>query len=247
MTELYHGLADGVSTIIMAMTFLFGGRIHPLKQVVRDRQVLISFGAGIATAYLFVGMMPELAEAMAKIDSGDGAQGPAGVLVYVMALLGFVLFYGLDHSTWTTYATRGRAEAGASERRIFGYGLYVWLLTYILVLEARGSAWATLWYAFAMSWHFLTIDHSIREERGKLYDQRGRFVLASCVILGWASAMLFELTFAMTALALGFVSGALTVNSVIMELSEGTRGRFVPFALGSFLYGALLLVVGTHS
>lgn len=247
MTEELNDIAGALAALVMALTFLFGGRIHPFQSLVRDRRVLISFGAGVAAAYLFVAMMPELAEAMTELNEADEASGRSGVLVFVMALLGFVVFYGIDHLTKIGAAPSEAEEPEAAEGRVLGYGLYVWLMTYVLVVETSGSLRATLWYAIAISCHFLTIDHSLSEQRGRLYDRRGRFLLAGCVALGWLAAQVFELSSGVTALAVGFVSGALTVNSAIMELSKGASGRFIPFALGSALYAALLLGVGTLS
>lgn len=243
--EIPSSLVPMLATGLMAMTLAMGGKFHPLQSVVRDRRVIVSFGAGIAAAYLFLGMMPELAEGMAKLDSMDTGHDQVGLLVYVSALLGFVIFYGLDHSTRPIAGAQERAEP--TEGRVYGYGLYVWLMTYVMVLEAGESAEATLLYAFAMCFHFLTIDHSLSEKRGVLYERRGRFLLAFCTVMGWSLAQVAELSTFMTTLALGFVSGALTVNSAILELSEGLDGRFFPFALGSLFYGALLVGVSTFT
>jgi hypothetical protein len=43
------------------------------------------------------------------------------------------------------------------------------------------------------------------------------------------------------ALLLAFVSGAVIMNSLIMELPEGKDGRFLPFVAGGILYALLLL------
>jgi hypothetical protein len=237
--------ADVLAAAVMALTFLLGSMIHPLQSVVRDRRVLVSFGAGVAAAYLFVGMMPELAQAMTELDraEAEAGAGPRGIMVFVMALFGFLIFYGLDHTTTILARPEGDIPETATEGRVYGYGLYVWLITYVMVLEADGSAQATLWYAIAMSLHFLTIDHTLIAQRGRLYDRRGRYLLAACVVLGWATAQVFELSPVMIALALGFVAGALTVNSAIMELSEGANGHFPFFLLGSSLFTAVLLWV----
>jgi hypothetical protein len=238
------GIAGALAAMVMALTFVFGGAIHPFRWLARDRRSLMSFGAGVAAAYLFVAMMPELAEAMVTLNEANGSRGNAGLLVYVMALLGFVVFYGLNHWTRTGPAARAAEGPEASEGRVYGHGLYVWIMSYVMVAEASGSIAATLWYAVAISFHFLTIDHSLSEKRGRLYERRGRYLLAGCVALGWLCAQILDLSPTTTSLALGFVSGALTVNSALMELSEGTQGRFAPFGLGCVRYAALFLGVG---
>ena len=46
------------------------------------------------------------------------------------------------------------------------------------------------------------------------------------------------------ALLAAFVSGAVIVNSAIMELPSDKDGRFVPFMLGGVIYGLILLPLG---
>jgi hypothetical protein len=46
------------------------------------------------------------------------------------------------------------------------------------------------------------------------------------------------------ALLVAFVSGAVIMNSAIMELPSGKEGRFVPFMIGGLLYGLILLPLG---
>ena len=43
---------------------------------------------------------------------------------------------------------------------------------------------------------------------------------------------------------MAFVSGAVIVNSAIMELPSDKDGRFVPFMLGGVIYGLILLPLG---
>jgi hypothetical protein len=43
------------------------------------------------------------------------------------------------------------------------------------------------------------------------------------------------------ALLLAFVSGAVIMNSLVMELPAGKDGRFLPFVAGGVVYALLLL------
>jgi hypothetical protein len=43
------------------------------------------------------------------------------------------------------------------------------------------------------------------------------------------------------ALLLAFISGAIIMNSTIMELPSEKDGRFLPFVLGGIIYGLILL------
>jgi hypothetical protein len=244
-------LASGASAALFALTFLFGGHAHPLQSIIRDRRTLISFGAGISTGYLFVRMMPELAEAEETL-SAFGAW--TGMLAYLAALIGFLLVYGLDHfhRSQRRSASRAATAAGGDGRgkpekkaghRAFGIGIYVLLLTYVLVREPGTSVLGTLQYAVAIAFHFLAVDHSLQDEMGASYDHRGRFVLAGLCLLGWGLAWLVKVPDAAVALLLAFVSGAVIMNSAVMELPEERDGRFLPFAVGSVGFGLVLMSV----
>ena len=43
---------------------------------------------------------------------------------------------------------------------------------------------------------------------------------------------------------MAFISGAVIMNSALMELPSEKDGRFLPFVLGGVLYGLLLLPLG---
>jgi hypothetical protein len=244
-------LASGASAALFALTFLFGRHVHPLQGIIKDRRTIISFGAGISTAYLFVRMMPELAEAKETL-SALGAW--TGMLAYLAALVGFLLVYGLDHFHRSQRQPANRAGIAAggdgrgepedrSDRRAYGIGLYVLLLTYVLVREPGTSVMGTLQYSVAISFHFLAVDHSLQDEMGASYDRRGRFVLAAMCVLGWGLAWLIHVPDAAVALLLAFVSGAVIMNSAVMELPEEKDGRFLPFVFGSVGFGLVLMSV----
>ena len=61
------------------------------------------------------------------------------------------------------------------------------------------------------------------------------------VAAGWGLALLFELPPHVLALLVSFVSGAVIMNSAVMELPSEKGGRFLPFVAGGLLYGAILL------
>ena len=72
----------------------------------------------------------------------------------------------------------------------------------------------------------------------------GRFVLAGSVLAGWGIGLLVTLPEYVLALGMAFISGAVIMNSALMELPSEKDGRFLPFVLGGVLYGLLLLPLG---
>src|SRR5262245_23800241 len=138
-----------VASALFAAIFLFGWRLHQK----RTPRAVLSFGAGATASYVFVRMLPELNEAgVAFVAETEGRALPAPELrVFVAALVGFVLFYGLENLVaWKREhpaAGRGRAGGGEGEAteeegdwtspvfllHIGGFALYAWIVCYLMV------------------------------------------------------------------------------------------------------------------
>lgn len=164
--------------------------------------------------------------------------------VYFVALVGFLTFYGLEHRR----SRLRTAEAGQSEQsfkfHLGGFAAYVGLVAYLLVDNLETSPVSVGLYAVAITFHFLALDHALRDEYGVVYECVGRFVLAAMSVLGWAAGLLFPLPHHVLALLMAFVAGAIIINSAIMELPSEKDGRFIPFMAGGLIYGLILLPLG---
>jgi hypothetical protein len=236
----------GAAAVLFALMFLVGGRIHPVQSLVRDRRTVISFAAGMTAAYVFVRLLPELHGARETFtESTSLTLRYEGMGIYFVALLGFLVFYGLDHLR----ARLGESAEEEQEARAFrihvgGFAAYVLLMSYLLVHGLEGEPIQTVLYAVAVALHFLGIDHALREEHGAEYQRVGRYILAGACILGWAIGLVVELPASITALLVAFISGSIIMNSLITELPSGKDGRFVPFLVGGLVYGLILLPLG---
>ena len=248
----------GAAALLFAANFLFGGWVHPLRAVL-DRRSIISFSAGISAAYVFVHLLPELHGVRTVVTRESPIELPnEGAGVYFVAMIGFLAFYGLEHLRKRLHAPSARKGHGAQEAvaepggeieldflvHIGGFGVYVWLASYLLLHSLEESPANTLFYAIALGVHFLTVEHSLHTEHGAAYERIGRFVLAGMAIAGWLSGLVFALPPGIIALLVAFVSGAVVMNSAIMELPTEKDGRFLPFLAGALIYGIILLPLG---
>jgi len=239
-------IATGAAALLFAVTFLVGGRVHPLRGLAVDRRSMISFCAGMAAAYVFVHVMPEMHGARrAFVESVSAHLRYEGMLVYFLSLVGFLVFYGLDHLRAQAQETQESEQDGRAFRlHVGGFAAYVWLIGYLLVRNLEESEVSIALYAVAIAVHFLAVDHDLRHEHGAAYEQRGRYLLAAMAVFGWAVGVLFTLPHQVLALLVAFLSGAIIMNSLIMELPSEKDGRFVPFMIGGVLYGLILLPLG---
>jgi hypothetical protein len=217
--------------------------VHPLRALIRDRRSIISFGAGMSAAYAFVRVMPELDDSRrALVASVSVPLRYEGLAIYLLALVGFLVFYSLDHFRERLPRAGASARAGlAFNLHVGGFAAYVWLMAYLLASSPESTTMSTVLYTVAIVFHFLAVDHSLRREHSVAYERVGRFVLAGMSMLGWAVGLVVTLPHYVLALLMAFVSGAIIINSAIMELPTEKDGRFLPFVSGGLIYGLILL------
>jgi len=236
-------LETGAAALLFAVVFLVGARMHPLRLLLRDHRGSVSFGAGMSVAYVFVHLMPELHSVRsAFVESVSMPLRYEGMAIYYVALVGFLVFYGLDHlSSHLKVAEEEGTVDRAFKLDVGGFAAYVCLMAYLLVHNLEESTVSTAFFAITIAVHFLAVDHSLAGEHGAAYRRIGRFVLAGMSVLGWGLGVLFALPQHVLALLVAFISGAVIMNSTIMELPSDRDGRFLPFVAGGLLYGLILL------
>jgi hypothetical protein len=236
-------------TIIFAAIFVFGNKLH-IGYRTHPRRALSAAG-GAAVAYVFIHLLPELERAgdtFVKIMADRSLPVPE-YHVYLAALAGFILFYGLEHMVhWSRRSGRPEQPGYGIGDPIFilhivGFAVYAGLISYLMVRSIEGEAVPLLMYGIAMGLHFLSTDYSLNHEHGRLYQVCGKWVLAGSVLAGWACGALTELPKPAVITLLGLITGGVVMNSMIVELPGEKDGRFLPFCAGAAAYSALLFLI----
>ena len=245
MTEIFTNeyLQSGVAALVFAAVFLVGHRLNPSQKLLPSRRSMISFAAGSSSAYVFVYMMPELAEVRESfVESMEMTLRFEGMAIYFIALIGFMVFYGLENFRARFEDTASPGETGLDFKiHIGGFAAYVWLVSYIATLMAEETVSSILLYIIAMTFHFLATDHALHEEHGDNYQHKGRYGLAAMAVLGWVAGLAIPVSEAVLAIFTAFISGAVIMNSSLSELPTEKDGRLQPFIAGGILYGLVLI------
>jgi len=238
-------IETAVIVLLFSATFLVGEYLQLLRRLLHDNRSLISFGSGMAVAYVFMQIMPELHNVRRLfVESAAVPLLFEGKIIYLLALLGFLLFYGLNNLSHIVLGTEhSEPEQRKLQIHIGSLSAYVWLIGYLLVQRLDPEDSIVL-YAMATIFHFLAIAHELPEKYGALYRLRERFVLAGMCLLGWAVGQLFVMPHMVLALMFAFVSGGIIINSIMMELPKEKDGRFLPFVAGGVCYALILLPLG---
>ncbi|WP_119460048.1 hypothetical protein [Rhodospirillaceae bacterium SYSU D60014] len=233
--------------LVFAAIHLAGDRLRFLDTVPRSRW--LSAAGGVAVAYVFIHLLPELSAAQEHFRGAFGS-GPLGAIErhsYLVALLGLVIFYGLERvarSSARRQEARGRgreAEPAVFWLHLGSYSLYNLLIGYLLLHREEQGLQALLFYAIAMGFHFLVNDRGLRQDHGAAYRRYGQWVLAAAPLLGWLIGVLIDIPQLLVSTLFAFLAGGVVLNVLKEELPEERESRFSAFVAGAAVYTALLL------
>ena len=141
--------ASLTAALILAAAYLFGGWFsgQEASKEFWERRRWISAAAGISVAYVFVDVLPELG-AQQRVFAEATGNAPLLFVeerMYGLALLSFVVFYGLDYMVLSKHGQRRDAAASGERDAVYwlhllGFAAYSGLIGYLLVERAgRGS------------------------------------------------------------------------------------------------------------
>lgn len=238
----------GFIAVGLALIHLFSNHIKFLD--VKPRSRWLSASSGVSVAYVFVHILPDLSEAQQTVRSYSTSLEIDFLEhhVYLLALLGIVLFYGLERAAKLSRRSSQRAgEGDVTSRGVFwlhigSFALYNALIGYLLVHREVPGTMSLLFFAIAIGLHFVVNDHGLSEHHKKMYSHIGRWILAAAVVLGWAVGSSTEISEAAVSVLFAFLAGGIVLNVLKEELPEERESRFWAFALGAGGYALLLLL-----
>lgn len=223
-------------------------KLKILKRIPRSRW--LSAAGGTSVAYMFLHVLPELGEYQNILMQSDAGYLPISrQLVFIVALFGLIVYYGLERLAKQS-RMESRRESGEDEMspavywlHLTAFGIYNFIVSYLL-LHREEQSLAGFWvYAFAMSLHFLVIDHSLHDHHRADYKGSGRWILTGAIAAGYFCGIYTQISPEMIALLFAFLAGGVILNVLKEELPEERESRFSAFAFGAAAYSVLLLLV----
>ncbi len=236
--------AAAVAAVVLALLHAVAGRFSAALSVV-PRNRWLSAGSGVSVAYVFVHLLPEIAEIQRELAERVGTLPFLERHAYLLALAGLATFYGLELA-----ARRSEEEsAGGTSHDTVGwihfasYGTYNAIVGYLLIDRAEQSLSTLALFTVAMGVHFVVNDQGLRERHGRLYDHTGRWLVAAGVLVGLVLGLVAVIDEVTVELALAFLAGSVVLNVLKEELPEERQSRFWAFALGVVVYTVVLLAL----
>ena len=248
-----HEIAALVAAFVLAGLHLFGSALRFLTLVPRSRW--LSAAGGVSVAYVFVHLLPELAEGQAAIEgeSGGGEEAaPRPMLdflehhVYLVALVGLAVFYGVERHSLSARRRRERQTAedqtidAAFWLSITSFAVYNAVIGYLLLRSDLQELTQLGLYTLALGVHFVINDLALREHHRDAYHRVGRWLIAAAVLAGWALGIATDVSERVLALVIAFIAGGVVLNVLKEELPEERLAQFAPFVGGALAYAVLL-------
>lgn len=242
--------------VVLAGLHLAAPRIRGLPLV--PERATASFAGGLAVAYVFLHLLPEIAEGNEAIGGAlrdDLAPTPLVELgIFLVALTGFAVFYGLQRLADRRAPAPARAARGSTppaeeplgvyRLHLGAFAVYNALITYTMALRLQTGVAFALLFTVAMGLHFVLTDRSMEEHYPQRFRRRGRVVLAGALLAGWLlDALLAPTSTLLVAVLTAFLGGSILLNVVKEELPSGGRSSYPWFLTGLLLYAGLLALV----
>ena len=231
----------GVLVASLIVVHLIAPWVARLPSRTQDR--LASIGGGAAVAYVFVHLLPELAEggkALTDLPLTDYAPTPlveSGL--FLLALVGMVILYSVEIVN----------DSGKASSRL-KYNVHLVAFALINVLYAytmpslltTGIDYAVL-FTFVIAMHALLGDRILARTHPSHFNHQDRWVGIVGVLVGFALALfvtpLSDLALAIPTALLG---GGLLMTTFREELPAASKARLPWFLMGAGVITGLLLI-----
>lgn len=210
----------------------------------------MSFAGGVSIGYVFLEVFPELSHAQAAIEHSEiPFFAYLENHVYMLALLGLLVFYGLD-----ILALKSRQHNKLENNQdkthypvfwihIAAFAVLNIIVGYLLQELTSHTLLQCLLFFAAIALHFFIIDHALREHHQASYDKYGRWLLTAAIMVGAIAGRALHLSEAGILAVWSFLAGSIILNILKRELPDEKQSCFFSFATGAALYTTLLLLV----
>lgn len=225
---------------------IFSIHLKFLDRIPRSR--FLSISGGVAVAYVFIHILPELNEHQSFIEKSVDIESIKFIEhhIYLISMIGLVVFYGLERITKESkkkdLSTGDNADEGVFWVHLVTSGIYNILIGYLLLHRENNRIVDLFLYFIAIGLHFFVVDHGLRQHHKAIYDKYGRWILSTSSFIGWVIGNLAEVDELMISILFSFLAGGIILNILKEELPEERQSSFWSFLGGSIGYSVLLLL-----
>ncbi|WP_424355548.1 hypothetical protein [Methanobacterium sp. MBAC-LM] len=244
-----------IVSLIFVFVHLSSHKIYGFSK--RYKKKILSFSGGVASAYVFLDLLPLIENADPHLHAILGNTPLIMIFlekaIFGVAFIGFLVFFILEYLALKSrgnkaqQTTKSLKETNASKNVFFLHisltAVVSLIICYSLRFEILTTGLGVAVYTIALSLHFFISDRSMEEHYGALYVKYGRYLLALMPILGWSLSILFPERTSEAYVLLAFIAGAVLFNVIKDEVPRVGTGKPISFFTGALLYSGLILVL----
>lgn len=236
-----------ILAIGLAFVHAFVAKLNISKLIPEFRWM--SFAGGVSIGYVFVEIFPELSHAQEELEhSAIPFIAYLENHVYILAMLGLLVFYGLDVLAFKSKQKNQKDNVKEESDglifwvRVMAFVILNGIFGYLLQDLENHSLWMCFLFFLTVSLHFFIIDHHLREHHLISYDKQVRWILTAAIMIGAIAGQSLHLHEAALSIVWSFLAGSIIFNILKHELPQERDSCFGSFATGATLYTALLLL-----
>ncbi len=232
-------LLSFLAASLIAATHLLTGRpgFH-----LRQGSAWLSAAGGASVAYVFIYLLPKLAKKQALVDAniGAGLLGHWQNHVYLVAMLGLILFHG---TTSVRNPASPQRRTLADKLHIASFVLYALIVGHLLANFDPDNPLGLALAAVTLALHFIGTDLERRHRYASYYASRVRWFLAIGVYAGWLIGEAFAVPKPVQTLLFAFLAGAIIINVMREEIPDESQVQGLAFLGGAIAYTALIVLI----
>ena len=232
-----HSIYALCSIVVFACVHTWAGRLRLVSN--RTQGQILSFGSGVAIAYVFIDLLPKLAKNQLILKNALSDLLPfLEKHVYILALVGFLLFFLVDRSS------RRLHKKNPFWFSLTSYAIFNFFVGYAVCDKDNPEVKPLLLFTFAMSLHYFVNDFSLSIAHPESYNSKAKWVLIICLLLGWQTAICVSIPPAAVALVSAFIGGGVIMNVTRHELPQENPNNAFTFIIAAIGYTIVLLGLG---
>lgn len=243
----FINLGSIIEALAITLVLMLSHYFSPLavRAARGNERRLRSFAGGVAVAYVFLHMLPELVEgkdSVGQLLSRVEHLTPLLDLgIFLVALTGFTLYYGLELLAAHQADKSPEAQGKVYALHLGMFCLYNFLITYTMPLRVQTGLGYAMIFTAAMALHFTFTDRGLARNFPQRFNHGGRLILVGSLGLGWVVTALTEpINVLAISLMIAFLSGSILYNVFKEELPAERESSYPWFALGLGLTTGLL-------
>lgn len=226
-----------LSIAIFALVHLLASKTQYLNKVTHGR--FLSASGGVSISYVFIDLLPKLGKNATVVSASLSGIFPfVERHVYMMALIGFLLFFTVDRISTQSH------KKGAFLLSLASYALFNFFVGYSVADKNDPDIRPLALFTFAMSLHYFINDFSLNEKHASDYSVFGKWTLIFFLFLGWLIGTVYVISPAAVGLFGAFIAGGVIMNVTRHELPKGNPKSLLSFILMAIFYTIILLGIG---